>query len=128
LADKFVFGQQSPHRAIKCQFRAALPSRNHFLPFFTLYAHALAGMETVLHRQSQKPMIGPCGASDCQRIGTHAMYNAELIIRVKAVLANTGLSRATIYRNITDGTSPSQITINVNCSDRVGYRETGADQ
>jgi prophage regulatory protein len=70
----------------------------------------------------------------------HAMSNLERIIRVKAVLARTGLSRSTMYRKFAEGTFPCQIRISVNGSgwresainrwieNPVGYRETGAKQ
>ena len=35
--------------------------------------------------------------------------NNERIIRLKTVLARTGLSRSTLYRKIADGTFPRQI-------------------
>jgi prophage regulatory protein len=41
------------------------------------------------------------------------MDNAERIIRLKTVLARTGLSRATLYRKIADGTFPRQVPISV---------------
>jgi prophage regulatory protein len=85
-------------------------------------------------------MIGSWGTSDCQRMETHAMSNLERIIRLKAVLARTGLSRSTMYRKIAEGTFPCHIKISVNGSgwresainrwieNPVGYRETDADQ
>ncbi|MEP7351409.1 MAG: AlpA family phage regulatory protein [Sphingorhabdus sp.] len=68
------------------------------------------------------------------------MSNLERIIRLKTVLARTGLSRTTMYRKIADGTFPSQLKISVNGSgwresavnrwidNPVGYRDTGAEQ
>lgn len=41
------------------------------------------------------------------------MSNKECIIRLKTVLARTGLSRSTLYRKIADGTFPAQIRISV---------------
>ena len=42
------------------------------------------------------------------------MSVSERIVRLKTVLYRTGLSRATIYRKIADGTFPSQVRISVN--------------
>lgn len=39
------------------------------------------------------------------------MSNNERIIRLKTVLARTGLSRSTVYRKIADGTFPRQVPI-----------------
>ena len=44
----------------------------------------------------------------------------EKIIRLKTVLARTGLSRSTIYRKIPEGTFPAQLRISVNGA---GWRE-----
>ena len=41
------------------------------------------------------------------------MSNTERIIRLKTVLARTGLSRSTIYRKIAEGTFPPQVKISV---------------
>ena len=41
------------------------------------------------------------------------MSNPEKIIRLKTVLARTGLSRSTMYRKIADGTFPPQVRISV---------------
>ncbi|SES13462.1 helix-turn-helix transcriptional regulator [Sphingobium sp. YR768] len=63
------------------------------------------------------------------------MTNSDRIIRLKTVLARTGLSRSTVYRKIADGTFPAQIRISVHgagwressinrwIADPVGYRE-----
>lgn len=65
------------------------------------------------------------------------MSNAERIIRLRTVLARTGLSRSTLYRKIADGTFPSQVKISVHgagwresavnrwIADPTGYREGG---
>jgi prophage regulatory protein len=42
------------------------------------------------------------------------MREPERIIRLKTVLARTGLSRSTIYRKIAEGTFPPQVRISVN--------------
>ena len=66
------------------------------------------------------------------------MREPDRIVRLKTVLARTGLSRSTIYRKITQGTFPSQIKISVNgtgwheseinrwIADPVGWRPTRA--
>lgn len=41
------------------------------------------------------------------------MSNLERIIRLKTVLARTGLSRSTLYRKIAEGTFPPQVRISV---------------
>ncbi len=42
------------------------------------------------------------------------MDASDRIIRLKSVLARTGLSRSTIYRKIAEGTFPAQLKISVN--------------
>jgi prophage regulatory protein len=42
------------------------------------------------------------------------MRQPDRIIRLKTVLARTGLSRSTIYRKIAEGTFPRQIKISTN--------------
>ena len=44
------------------------------------------------------------------------MSNPDKIIRLKTVLARTGLSRSTMYRKIAEGTFPSQVKISVHAS------------
>jgi prophage regulatory protein len=41
------------------------------------------------------------------------MLNTERIIRLKTVLARTGLSRSTLYRKIAEGTFPAQVRISI---------------
>ncbi len=41
------------------------------------------------------------------------MSNTERIIRLKTVLARTGLSRTTLYRKMGEGTFPRQVRISV---------------
>ena len=41
------------------------------------------------------------------------MSNTERIIRLKTVLARTGLSRSTLYRKIAEGTFPPQVRISI---------------
>ena len=42
------------------------------------------------------------------------MREPDCIIRLKTVLARTGLSRSTIYRKIAEGTFPAQLKISTN--------------
>ena len=42
------------------------------------------------------------------------MRQPDRIVRLKTVLARTGLSRSTIYRKIAEGTFPPQIKISIN--------------
>lgn len=49
----------------------------------------------------------------------------EKIIRLKTVLARTGLSRSTLYRKIAEGTFPSQIKISVHGA---GWRESAINR
>src|SRR3546814_15723065 len=41
------------------------------------------------------------------------LSNLERIVRIKTVLARTGLSRSTLYRTIAEGTFPCQVKISV---------------
>ncbi|MCW2337482.1 prophage regulatory protein [Sphingobium sp. B2D3A] len=41
------------------------------------------------------------------------MSNIERIIRLKTVLARTGLSRTTLYRKMGEGTFPRQVKISI---------------
>lgn len=49
------------------------------------------------------------------------MREPDRIIRLKTVLARTGLSRSTIYRKINEGTFPAQLRISTNSA---GWRES----
>lgn len=51
--------------------------------------------------------------------------NPERILRLKAVLDRTGLSRSTLYRKIQDRTFPKQIRIGVRCA---GWRESAVNE
>lgn len=65
----------------------------------------------------------------------HPVSDIDRIIRLRTVLARTGLSRSTMYRKIAEGTFPSQIKISVHgagwressvnrwIADPIGYRE-----
>ncbi|MBV8103159.1 MAG: AlpA family transcriptional regulator [Hyphomicrobiales bacterium] len=49
----------------------------------------------------------------------------DRIIRMKTILARTGLSRFTIYRKIAEGTFPPRIKISVNGA---GWKESEIDR
>ena len=53
------------------------------------------------------------------------MSKPERIIRLKTVLARTGLSRSTLYRKIAEGTFPCQIKISVHGA---GWRESAVER
>ena len=53
------------------------------------------------------------------------MSEHERIIRLKTVLARTGLSRSTMYRKIAEGTFPCQIKISVHGA---GWRESAVNR
>ncbi len=53
------------------------------------------------------------------------MLVADRIVRMKTILARTGLSRSTIYRKIAEGTFPPRIKISVNGA---GLRESDIDR
>ncbi|MES2270758.1 MAG: AlpA family phage regulatory protein [Pseudomonadota bacterium] len=64
--------------------------------------------------------------------------NTDRIIRLKTVLARTGLSRSTLYRKIAEGTFPRQVPISIHgagwyesainrwIADPRSYRDDGA--
>lgn len=53
-----------------------------------------------------------------------AVGEASSILRITKVLQRTGLTRATLYRKIADGSFPRQVQIATNC---VGWRESEVD-
>jgi prophage regulatory protein len=53
------------------------------------------------------------------------MLNSERILRLRAVLDRTGLSRSTLYRKIAEGTFPSQIKISAHGA---GWRESAVSR
>lgn len=67
----------------------------------------------------------PRGANNCQRMEESPVTNPERIIRIKTVLARTGLSRSTLYRKIAEGTFPSQVRISVHGA---GWRESAVNR
>ena len=52
------------------------------------------------------------------------MSNSDKIIRIKTVLARTGLSRSTMYRKIAEGTFLLQVKISVHGA---GWRESAVN-
>jgi prophage regulatory protein len=65
---------------------------------------AYNGMSCLGLRSRQKQPAG----------GSAAMPEPDRIIRLKTVLARTGLSRSTVYRKIAEGTFPAQLKISTN--------------
>jgi prophage regulatory protein len=53
-----------------------------------------------------------------------SMGSPSSILRIRAVMQRTGLTRPTLYRKVADGTFPRQIRISTNC---VGWREGEID-
>jgi prophage regulatory protein len=53
------------------------------------------------------------------------MPTPDRIIRLKTVLARTGLSRSTLYRKIAEGTFPAQLRISIHGA---GWRESDIDR
>jgi prophage regulatory protein len=53
------------------------------------------------------------------------MSNPDRIIRLKTVLARTGLSRTTLYRKISDGTFPRQVRISIHGA---GWHESAVNR
>ena len=52
------------------------------------------------------------------------MPTPDRIIRLKTVVARTGLSRSTLYRKIADGTFPTQLRISIHGA---GWHESDID-
>jgi prophage regulatory protein len=53
------------------------------------------------------------------------MQDPDRIIRLRTVLARTGLSRSTLYRKITEGTFPAQLRISIHGA---GWRGSDIDK
>ena len=53
------------------------------------------------------------------------MAELDRIVRLKTVLARTGLSRSTLYRKMGQGTFPRQIPISVHAA---GWRESAINR
>ena len=50
--------------------------------------------------------------------------NRDRILRLKAVLDRTGLTRSTLYRKMQNGTFPKNVQISTRCA---GWRESAID-
>jgi prophage regulatory protein len=81
--------------------------------------------KTLLRVQLSMPILCSWGANDCHRMEEHPMSDLERIIRLKTVLARTGLSRSTMYRKIAEGTFPCQLKISVHGA---GWRESAVNR
>ena len=53
------------------------------------------------------------------------MTYSDRIVRLKTVLARTGLSRSTLYRKIGEGTFPKQVRISIHGA---GWRESAINR
>lgn len=94
---KFLFtalGRQGPPRDARVRHRTPAPflALLHFVPTLS-----------ILFR----------GASITPSMEAQPMSNIERIIRLKTVLARTGLSRTTLYRKMGEGTFPRQVKISI---------------
>lgn len=69
--------------------------------------------------------VPPGGAMLVIPITVPAVTSKERIIRLKTVLARTGLSRSTLYRKIADGTFPCQVPISVHGT---GWHESAVNR
>lgn len=49
---------------------------------------------------------------------------SDRILRIKAVLERTGLTRSTLYRKMQNGTFPKQVQISTRCA---GWRESAVN-
>jgi prophage regulatory protein len=50
--------------------------------------------------------------------------SSDRILRIRTVMARTGLSRSTLYRRVEQGSFPRQIRISERC---IGWRETAVE-
>src|SRR5690349_1087464 len=64
---------------------------------------------------------GSSNAFRSQFVELATMADLDRIVRLKTVLARTGLSRSTLYRKISEGTFPRQVPISVHGA---GWRES----
>jgi prophage regulatory protein len=71
------------------------------------------------------PILLLGGFTNRQRMEECPVADAERIIRIKTVLARTGLSRSTLYRKIAEGTFPRQVPISVNGA---GWHESAVNR
>jgi prophage regulatory protein len=83
----------------------------------------------------KQPNLIPGGFANDQMMEARLVSEPDRIIRLKTVLARTGLSRSTLYRKIAEGTFPRQVKISIHgagwheseigrwVADPAGYRE-----
>ena len=76
---------------------------------------------TLLHAAECLSCLVPAAVRNSQQEAGQPCDEPDRIIRLKTVLARTGLSRSTIYRKIAEGTFPPQIRISVNGA---GWKES----
>jgi prophage regulatory protein len=72
-------------------------------------------------RGPRKDVERPPSEKGSEVLDLNTPIREDRIIRLKTVLARTGLSRSTIYRKIAEGTFPPQIRISVNGA---GWKES----
>lgn len=82
-------------------------------------------MKIALRQAFEQEILASGGTSNCQRMEASPMSNTDKIIRLKTVLARTGLSRSTMYRKIAEGTFPTQVKISVHGA---GWRESAVNR
>lgn len=75
--------------------------------------------------KSAQPILLSGGFTNDQRMEERPVADAERIIRIKTVLARTGLSRSTLYRKIAEGTFPRQVPISINGA---GWHESAVNR
>jgi prophage regulatory protein len=63
--------------------------------------------------QDSTAILIPGGFANDQKVEARPVPDPDSIIRLKTVLARTGLSRSTLYRKISDGTFPRQVKISM---------------
>jgi prophage regulatory protein len=94
-------------------------------PLLLFLRPRLLAPKTLLRGELPSTILCSWGANDCQRMEEHPMSDLERIIRLKTVLARTGLSRSTMYRKIAEGTFPCQLKISVHGA---GWRESAVNR
>lgn len=62
--------------------------------------------------------------SRIDEIGAKAVRERDIILRIREVMARTGLRRSTLYNKIAEGTFPKQVQISRNC---VGWYESSVE-
>jgi prophage regulatory protein len=113
-----------------------IESRRSLHPEFVFSHGTNGGIFYLLHATLLRPPNIYCTTTNrrpvwslqCQKHpsgGSMTMLVASRIVRLKTVLARTGLSRSTIYRKIAEGTFPAQLKISMNGS---GWHESDIDR